>query len=206
MHFSVHTEAGRSCVTQEGILDVLRFSDKWEALGVQAFCLQYLAHEISMKTLHPILALAIGRRFGKRAWLKDALVGIQRVPVATWISNEAILSWMTPDDMIMVIRLRDYAHSCRLDLISLYPQAVHSSSCHRNEKCAFLWELAWTMSIIPRITHSSFSSANIYCYFNTDLKVEGMGEGCLEMSKNKAIESGRFWADSRGADKALELI
>ena len=50
--FSMYSEARQSRVAGDGILDVLRFSDKWDAPGVQAYCIDYLGRSITVTNWH----------------------------------------------------------------------------------------------------------------------------------------------------------
>src|SRR5882757_5166179 len=133
---SVYSETGQSRMTQDGILEVLRFSDKWDAPGIQAYCISYLSRAVAGKTLHPVLTFSIARKFDQKHWLKDALANIQRGPISTWIDDPKILSWMAPHDMIVIIRLRDHMYSHRLELARFRPSAVHVPECRNSVECS----------------------------------------------------------------------
>ena len=201
----MYSEARQSHVAGDGILDVLRFSDKWDAPGVQAYCIDYLGRSITRKELHPVLAFSIGRKFNQKPWLKDALNNIQLTPVSTWIENPTILSWMAPHDLIVILRLREYTYLSRLDLVCFRPPAVHTSSCRNMQECSFHWDLAWALGVVPRIAHKTFNLNHMFG-FVMDLKVDNMGEGCTKLSKDAALDSGKFYTDIRGVNKALNLI
>lgn len=192
-------------MTEEGILNVLRFSDKWDAPGVQAYCINYLGRAITQKQLHPVLAFSVGRKFNQKSWLKDALRDIQRTPVSTWVENPVILSWMAPHDLIVILRLREYTHLSRLDLICYRPPAVHTASCQNLQECSFHWDLSWALGVVPRVAHKTFDLSSVFGFI-ANLRVDGMGEGCAELSRGAAVQSDKFYADFRGVTKALELI
>jgi hypothetical protein len=102
--FRVYSEAGQNRLSQENILEVLRFADKWDAPGIQGYCVNYLDRAITARELHPMLAFSIGRRLN-RPWIEDALSKLQRIPISTWIDDPVILSWMTPHDMTITLCL-----------------------------------------------------------------------------------------------------
>lgn len=201
----MYSEAAQNCITLEGILNVLRFSDKWDAPGVQAYCLSYLDQAVTKKELHPILAFSIGQKFSQPSWLRDALKGIQRVPISTWINDSTILSWMSPHDMIVVLRLREHTHLSRLDLVSFRPPAIHTSDCKDLQTCSFHWDLAWAFSVVPRIAHKTFRPLELYLFVR-DLEVTGMGKGCDTASRDAALRSNKFHSDYHGVEKALEVL
>lgn len=203
--FSVHSEAAQSRITQEGILNVLRFSDKWDAPGVQAYCVSYLDRVVARKELHPILTFSIGRKLNQQSWLKDALTNIQRIPISTWINDSAILSWMSPHDMIVVLRLREHAYLSRLELVGYRPQAVHTPDCQNSEDCSFHWELSWALSVVPRIAHKTYRPVDLFLFIR-DLQVAGMGKGCDQASREAALKSSKFYNDLHGVEKALALL
>lgn len=201
----MYSEAAQNHITLEGILDVLRFSDKWDAPGVQAYCLSYLDQAGKKKELHPILAFSIGQKFNQPSWLRDALKGIQRVPISTWINDPTILSWMSPHDMIVVLRLREHTHLSRLDLLSFRPPAVHTPDCKNLQACSFHWELAWAFSVVPRIAHKTFHPLDLFLFVK-ELEVTGMGRGCDAASRDAALLSNKFHSDYYGVEKALGLL
>jgi len=152
-----------------------------------------------------MLAFSIGRKFHRKAWLEEALTKLQRMPISTWIDNPTVLSWMSPHDMIVVLRLREHMHLSRLDLICFRPEASHTANCKNKEQCSFHWDLSWALSVVPRIAHKTYSPAEVFMFI-TGLEVAGMGEGCAKASRTAAIASNRFYVDLRGIEKALELI
>lgn len=115
--FSVYSEARQSQLSQEGILNVLQFCDKWDAPSVQDYCLNYLDQVVAAWELHPMLALSIGQKFNRRHWLKDALTKLQHIPVSMWIDNSTILSWMSPHEMTITLQLRECMHLSQFELI-----------------------------------------------------------------------------------------
>ena len=127
------------------------------------------------------------------------------MPISTWINDSTILSWMSPHDMIIALRLREHMHLSRLELIRFRPEAAHTDSCRNPQECSFLWELTWSFSIVPRIAHNTYNAVDLYLFIK-DLEVEGMGKGCAKASRDAAAASGRFYPDIEGVDKALELI
>ena len=58
---------------------------------------------------------------------------------------------------------------------------------------------------MPRIAHKTYKAVDLYLFVN-DLKVEGMGIGCAEASREAALASNKFYVDLRGVERALELI
>jgi len=112
---------------------------------------------------------------------------------------------MSPHDMTVVLRLREHMHLSRLELICFRPEASHTADCQNSQKCSFLWELSWALSVVPRIAHKTYSPAEVFL-FVTELEVDGMGKGCAKASREAAIASNRFYVDLRGVEKALELI
>jgi hypothetical protein len=203
--FRVYSEAGQSQLSQEKVLDVLQFCDKWDIPRVQDYCIDYLDRAVTARELNPMLAFSIGRKFNRQAWLKDALTKLQRIPISTWIDNSKILSWMSPHDMITVLRLREHMYQARLELICFRPDAVHADGCHNSQECSFLWDLAWGLSVVPRIAHKTYNPVDLFLFIG-DFEVEGMANGCVKASKEAVLASNRFYRDIRGVDKALELI
>ena len=191
-------------MSQDEILDVLAFCDKWDVPSAKGYCLDYLDQAIGRRELRPMLALSIGRKFNRSRWLRDALNKLQQLPIGTWVDNPRILSWMSPQDMLIVFRLREHAHTLRLEFVCFRPPAIHTPDCKNVEECSFLWELSWALTIVPRIAHSSQSPAELFLFVK-DLQVNGMGEGCCEESRDEALKSERFYAHHRGVDKALKL-
>lgn len=192
-------------MTQDEILDVLTFCDKWDVPSAKGYCLDYLDQAIRRRELHPMLALSIGRKFNRSRWLRDALNKLQDLPIRTWVDNPLILSWMSPQDMLIVFRLREHAHALRLEFVCFRPPAIHTQGCKNAEECSFLWELSWAMTVVPRIAHSSYSPGELFMFVK-ELWVDGMGTGCCEESREEALKSDRFYGHLRGVDKALRLI
>ena len=187
------------------ILEVLTFCDKWDVPSAKGYCLDYLDQAIERRELHPMLAFSIGRKFERSRWLRDALNRLQQLPIVTWVDNPQILSWMSPQDMLVVVRLREHAHTLRLEFVCFRPPAIHAPDCRNPEECAFLWELSWALTVVPRIAHSSYSPGELMMFVWV-LKVDGMGRGCCEGSRDEALRSDRFYAHTRGVDRALRLI
>jgi hypothetical protein len=192
-------------MTPDEILGVLAFCHRWEVPSAQGYCLEYLNQVIERKELHPMLAFSIGRKFNQSSWLRDALTQLQEMPVISWADNPEILSWMSPHDMLIVLRLREHMHMYRLEFVCFRPPAVHTDSCEKQEECSFLWEISWALTVIPRIAHKSYSPGELLLFVR-DLEVEGMEKGCVEVSRNHALMSDRFYGYSRGVDRALQLI
>ena len=201
----MYLEAAQSRITVDGILNVLRFSDKWDAPGVQAYCITHLNRTRAMKLLHPVLEFSIARKFNQPSWVRDALTGIQQTPISTWINNTTILSWMVPHDMIVILRLREHASSSRLELIRYRPSAVHTSNCKNLDQCSFHWDLSWAFSVVPRMAHKTFAPVDVYLFIK-EMEVKDMGEGCAEASKEAALRSSMFFADMDGVRKAIRLL
>ena len=107
--------------------------------------------------------------------------------------------------MIIVLRLREYMHLSRLELIRFRPGAVHTADCRNLQECSFLWDLSWALSVVPRIAHKTYNPVDLFMFIR-DLEVEGMGKGCAEASRDAAIASSRFYVDLQGVEKALELV
>lgn len=192
-------------MSQDEILDVLTFCDRWEVPSVQCYCLDHLNRTIERKQLHPMLAFSIGRRFNQYHWLRDALTKLQLIPIGTWVEKPEILSWVSPQDVLVIFRLREYTHMSRLEFACFRPPAIHLPDCKNQQECSFLWEVSWALTVVPRITHSSYSPIDLLLFVR-ELEVEGMGRGCVEASRGAASMSDRFFTYSRGVDKALKLI
>jgi len=192
-------------MSQEEILDVLTFCDQWDVPSAQGYCLDYLNRAIERTELHPMLAFSIGRKFNQSTWLRDALNKLQQIPIATWVESPRILSWVSPHDALVVFRLREYTHMSRLEFACFRPPAVHALDCKNKKECSILWEVSWALTVVPRITHSSYSAGELLLFVR-DLKVDGMRKECVEASRDAALMSDRFYAYGRGVDKALKLI
>jgi len=192
-------------MTLDEILDTLAFCHRWEVPSAQGYCLEYLNQAIERRALHPMLAFSIGRKFNRLSWLRDALTKLQRMPIAPWVDDPQILSWVSPHDMVIVLRLREYTHMSRLEFICFRPPAVHAAGCENKQQCSFLWDLSWALTVIPRVSHESYTPVDVLLFVR-GLEVEGMGEGCAEASRDDALRSDRFFSSSRGVDKALRLI
>ena len=203
--FSVFSEDSQHGLSPERILDVLRFCDKWDAPRVEYYCLNYLDQVVATRKLHPMLAFSLGRKFKRTSWLKDALTRLQEIPVSTWVEDSEILSWMSPHDMIIVLRLREHLHLSRFELICFRPPAVHTDRCKNLQECSFLWDLAWYFNVVPRIAQKGYKSVKVYLFVK-EFEVEGMGDGCAKASREAALDSNKFYTDIRGVEKALELI
>lgn len=191
-------------MTQNEILDVLAFCDKWDVPSAKGYCLNYLDRAIERRELHPMLAFCIGRKFNRSNWLRDALGKLQQLSIGTWVDDQQILSWMSPEDMLIVFRLREHAHMLRLEFVRFRPSAIHAPGCKNQEECSFLWELSWALTVVPRIAHSSCSPGELLLFVR-DLQVDRMGKGCCEESKDEALRSDRFYAHLDGVGKALRL-
>jgi len=85
-------------------------------------------------------------------------------------------------------------YQSRLELIRFRPEAVHAGGCQNSQECSFLWELAWSLSIVPRISHKTYSPVELFLFIK-NLEVEGMGNGCVEASREAALASNRFYHD-----------
>ena len=192
-------------MSQDEILDLLAFCDKWDVPSAKGYCLDYLDQAIERRELHPMLAFSIGRKFNRDRWLRDALNALQQLPIRSWVDSPRILSWMSPEDMLVIFRLREHAQILRLEFIRFRPPAIHTPHCKNTVECSFLWELSWTMTVVPRIAHSSCSPGELILFVR-DLRVDGMGEGCCKESRDEALRSDRFYAHIRGVNKALQLI
>ena len=202
---SVYSDSNQSKATQDEILDVLTFCDQWDVPSAQGYCLDYLNRAIEREELHPMLAFSIGRKFNQSRWLRDALRQLQEIPIGTWVGKPQILSWVSPDDALIVFRLREYTNMSRLEFVCFRPPAVHSQDCKNQQQCSFLWEVSWALTVVPRIAHSSYNPGDLISFVR-GLKVDGMGKGCVEMSRNEALMSDRFFAYRHAVDKALQLI
>lgn len=202
---SIYSNDGRSKITLDEVLDVLAFCDKWEVPSAQGYCLEYLYQAIKRRELHPMLAFTIGRKFSQSHWLRDALNTLQQIPIGTWVEDPRILKWTSPHDALVVFRLREYTHALRLEFACFRPPVVHAPECTNQHECSFLWEASWALTIVPRITHSSYSPGELLMSVR-DLHVDGMGKGCVEASRDEALRSDRFYMHTRGVDKALQLI
>lgn len=66
-------------------------------------------------------------------------------------------------------------------------------------------DLLWALGVVPKIAHNSYNPNNFFLTIRT-LQVQGMGKGCVEASREAAVQSGRFFEDVKGVQKALELI
>ena len=167
--------------------------------------MNYLNCAVNARKLHPMLALSIGRKFDQRLWLQDALTNVQRMPISTWIDDPTILSWMSPHDMTIALRLRENFNLSRLELICFRPDAVHAPGCWNQQVCSFHWELSWALSVVPRIAHKTYKPVDLFLFIK-ELVVDEMGKGCAEASREAALATNRFYTDLRGVEKALELV
>jgi len=190
---------------QDEILDVLAFCHRWEVPSAQGYCLEYLNRAIERMQLHPMLAFSIGRKFNRMGWLRNALTQLQQIPIASWVNDVQVLTWTSPHDVLVVLRLREYTHMSRLEFVCFRPPAVHAPGCNDPVECSFLWELSWALTVVPQIAHESHSPGKLLLFVR-DMEVEGMGMGCTEASKDDALRSDRFYGYNRGVDKALQLI
>lgn len=136
-------------MTLNEILDILAFCHKWEVPSAQGYCLEYLNQAVERRELHPMLAFCIGRKFNQNRWLRDALTRLQQIPIVSWVDNPEILSWMSPHDMLIILRLRESAHMYRLEFACFQPSAVHTNHCQNQEECSFLWEISWVLTVVP---------------------------------------------------------
>jgi hypothetical protein len=199
------SDTSKSKMTLNEILDVLAFCRRWDVSGAQGYCLEYLNQAIKRQELHPMLAFSIGRKFNRDDWLRDALTQLQEMPAISWADNPEILSWMSPNDMLIILRLREYAHMYRLEFVGFRPPAVHADGCENQEECSFLWEISWALTVVPRIAHKSYCPGELLVFVQ-GLEVEGMRKECVEASRDHALSSDRFYMHSRGVDRALQLI
>ena len=200
----IYSDTSLSKMTQDDVLNVLAFCHRWEVPSAQGYCLEYLSEAIVQMRLHPMLAFSIGRKFNQKGWLRDALRKLQEIPVTSWVDDPQVLEWAMPHDVLVVLRLREYTHISRLEFVCFRPPAVHATGCKNPQECSFLWDLAWALTVVPRIAHESYSPGELLLFVR-DLEVEGMAERCVKASRDDTLRSDRFYVYDRGITKAIQL-
>lgn len=186
---------------------------RWSVPRLLSYLQYSLLGKIRSKTIHPIVVLALSRRFGFPWFIKEAVESLAREnrPLVEWCLNHTILKRVLTVEVAVIAAMKEQLWAFR-EKIAAAPKAYHCDSCSANEQaknhCESAWDAHWFFKVQKYIIgrHSSSSDFNRIREVIRESSVLGMNVSCRGETVTAIIESGIWMMGTGIVEEAIKLL